>query len=149
MITRARTADQRSQQRIEFVDDMRARTESGHRRTRILFDRARFAECLELAPFAADLAALEMGRRSRRHVTPEEAAKRLDAAKRALDAVRGRVEKGLSKKDDADALKVQGVDKVVRVGDIVAVLAKNTWAAKLGRDALRTASGSADPDRCL
>jgi len=87
------------------VDWALLRDEVRHRRTRIPFDRARFAECLELAPFAADLAALEMGRRSRRHVTPEEAAKRLDAAKRALDAVRGRVEKGLSKKDDADALK--------------------------------------------
>ena len=39
--------------------------------------------------------------------------------------------------DDADALKVQGVKKVVRVVDKVAVLATTTWAAKKGRDALK------------
>ena len=38
--------------------------------------------------------------------------------------------------DDAQALKVPGVHKVVRVEDKVAVLATTTWAAKKGRDAL-------------
>ena len=40
--------------------------------------------------------------------------------------------------DDTAALAVRGVEKVVRTGnDGVAVVAKNFWAAKLGRDALR------------
>lgn len=38
--------------------------------------------------------------------------------------------------DDAAALKVTGVKKVVRVENKVAVLADSTWAAKKGRDAL-------------
>jgi isoquinoline 1-oxidoreductase subunit beta len=43
----------------------------------------------------------------------------------------------LVKFDDADALKVDGVEKVVRTANCVAVIAKHFWAAKLGRDALR------------
>ncbi len=39
--------------------------------------------------------------------------------------------------DDSAALAVRGVEKVVRTTDGVAVVAKNFWAAKLGRDALK------------
>ncbi len=39
--------------------------------------------------------------------------------------------------DDSEALKIQGVKKVVRVENKVAVLATTTWAAKKGRDALK------------
>ena len=39
--------------------------------------------------------------------------------------------------DDSAALAVRGVEKVVRTSDGVAVVAKNFWAAKLGRDALK------------
>ena len=38
--------------------------------------------------------------------------------------------------DGAAALKVPGVEQVVRAGNGVAVIASNFWAAKLGRDAL-------------
>lgn len=44
--------------------------------------------------------------------------------------------KTLGNVDDADALKVNGVKKVVKLKNSVAVLATNTWAAKKGRDAL-------------
>lgn len=43
----------------------------------------------------------------------------------------------LSDVDDAAALKVPGVEKVVRVDSGVAVVAAHFWAAKLGRDALK------------
>lgn len=39
--------------------------------------------------------------------------------------------------DDSAARKIPGVKNVVRVNDIVAVLATNTWAAKKGKDALK------------
>ena len=39
--------------------------------------------------------------------------------------------------DDSAALKIPGVEKVVRTDDGVAVVAKNFWSAKLGRDALK------------
>jgi isoquinoline 1-oxidoreductase beta subunit len=39
--------------------------------------------------------------------------------------------------DGADALKVQGVEKVVQTSNGVAVVAAHFWAAKLGRDALK------------
>jgi isoquinoline 1-oxidoreductase beta subunit len=42
----------------------------------------------------------------------------------------------LVKFDGAVALKVPGVEQVVQAGNGVAVIAKNFWAAKLGRDAL-------------
>ena len=38
--------------------------------------------------------------------------------------------------DDAAALKIAGVEKVVSIGSGVAVIAKHYWAAKQGRDAL-------------
>jgi isoquinoline 1-oxidoreductase subunit beta len=38
--------------------------------------------------------------------------------------------------DDASARKIPGVEKVVRIENAVAVVAKHFWAAKLGRDAL-------------
>ncbi|HET7504838.1 MAG TPA: xanthine dehydrogenase family protein molybdopterin-binding subunit [Kofleriaceae bacterium] len=44
----------------------------------------------------------------------------------------------LVKFDAADALKVPGVEKVVPTANGVAVVAKHFWAAKLGRDALKT-----------
>jgi isoquinoline 1-oxidoreductase subunit beta len=40
--------------------------------------------------------------------------------------------------DDKPAMAVKGVVEVVRFNDSVAVLAKNTWSAKKGRDALKT-----------
>lgn len=43
----------------------------------------------------------------------------------------------LVKFDGADALKIAGVEKVVQTANGVAVVAKNFWAAKLGRDAVR------------
>lgn len=39
--------------------------------------------------------------------------------------------------DPAPAMAVAGVEKVVSAGNWVAVVAKHTWAAKLGRDALK------------
>jgi isoquinoline 1-oxidoreductase beta subunit len=45
--------------------------------------------------------------------------------------------KKLKSYDDAETMKVQGVKKVVRWENVVAVLATNTWAAKKGRDALK------------
>ncbi len=45
--------------------------------------------------------------------------------------------KKLTSYDDSETLKVQGVKKVVRVENKVAVLATTTWAAKKGRDALK------------
>jgi len=39
--------------------------------------------------------------------------------------------------DDAEAKKVKGVEKIVQIPQGVAVLAKNTWAAFKGRDALK------------
>jgi isoquinoline 1-oxidoreductase beta subunit len=45
--------------------------------------------------------------------------------------------KKLASYDDSETLKVQGVKKVVRVENKVAVLATTTWAAKKGRDALK------------
>ena len=39
--------------------------------------------------------------------------------------------------DGAEALKIEGVEKVVRIANGVAVVAKHFWAAKLGRDAIR------------
>ena len=39
--------------------------------------------------------------------------------------------------DSADAMKVSGVNKVVQISDGVAVLAKNFYAARKGRDALK------------
>jgi len=39
--------------------------------------------------------------------------------------------------DGADALKVPGVEQVVRTANGVAVIARHFWAAKLGRDAVR------------
>lgn len=42
----------------------------------------------------------------------------------------------LVKFDGAVALKVPGVEQVVQAGNGVAIVAKNFWAAKLGRDAL-------------
>lgn len=44
--------------------------------------------------------------------------------------------KTLGSFDDTDALKVNGVKKVVKIKNAVAVLATSTWAAKKGRDAL-------------
>lgn len=44
--------------------------------------------------------------------------------------------KTLGSVDDSAALKVNGVKKVVRLKNSVAVLATSTWAAKKGRDAL-------------
>lgn len=41
--------------------------------------------------------------------------------------------------DDADALKVPGVQQVVHIEDAVAVVATNTWAARKGLAALRVA----------
>jgi isoquinoline 1-oxidoreductase beta subunit len=43
----------------------------------------------------------------------------------------------LAKFDGAAALKVPGVERVVRTANGVAVIAKHFWAAKLGRDALQ------------
>jgi isoquinoline 1-oxidoreductase beta subunit len=43
----------------------------------------------------------------------------------------------LAKLDDSAALKVPGVEKVVRTANGVAVVAAHFWAAKLGRDALK------------
>ena len=43
----------------------------------------------------------------------------------------------LGKFDGSAALKVPGVEKVVPAGNGVAVVAKNFWAAKLGREALK------------
>ena len=43
----------------------------------------------------------------------------------------------LVKFDGAEALRVPGVEKVVRIENGVAVIAKHFWAAKLGRDAVR------------
>jgi isoquinoline 1-oxidoreductase beta subunit len=43
----------------------------------------------------------------------------------------------LAKLDDSAALKVPGVEKVVRTANGAAVVAKHFWAAKLGRDALK------------
>ena len=40
--------------------------------------------------------------------------------------------------DDKDTRKINGVIDVVRFADSVAVLAKNTWTARIGRDALKT-----------
>jgi Aerobic-type carbon monoxide dehydrogenase, large subunit CoxL/CutL homologs len=45
--------------------------------------------------------------------------------------------KKLKSFDDSAARKIPGVKNVVRVNDIVAVLASNTWAAKKGKDALK------------
>lgn len=39
--------------------------------------------------------------------------------------------------DDSEARKIPGVKNVVQAGNVVAVLATNTWAAKKGRDALK------------
>ena len=44
--------------------------------------------------------------------------------------------KTLGEVDDAAALKINGVKKVVKLKNSVAVLATSTWAAKKGRDAL-------------
>lgn len=44
--------------------------------------------------------------------------------------------KTLGTVDDSAALKINGVKKVVKLKNSVAVLATNTWAAKKGRDAL-------------
>jgi len=44
--------------------------------------------------------------------------------------------KSLASVDDAAALKVNGVKKVIKLKNSVAVLATSTWAAKKGRDAL-------------
>ncbi len=41
--------------------------------------------------------------------------------------------------DDGAALRVPGVSQVVRLDDAVAVIASSTWAARLGRDALKPA----------
>ena len=43
----------------------------------------------------------------------------------------------LVKVDDSAALKVPGVEKVVRTANGAAVIASHFWAAKLGRDALK------------
>lgn len=45
--------------------------------------------------------------------------------------------KTLASVDDLEALKVNGVKKVIRLENSVAVLATSTWAAKKGRDALK------------
>ncbi|OOG75347.1 xanthine dehydrogenase family protein molybdopterin-binding subunit [Algoriphagus sp. A40] len=45
--------------------------------------------------------------------------------------------KTLGSVDDSEALKVNGVKKVVQLKNSVAVLATSTWAAKKGRDALK------------
>lgn len=44
--------------------------------------------------------------------------------------------KKLAEVDDSQALKINGVKKVVKIENAVAVLATSTWAAKKGRDAL-------------
>lgn len=44
--------------------------------------------------------------------------------------------KKLAEVDDSQALKINGVKKVVQIENAVAVLATSTWAAKKGRDAL-------------
>ncbi len=44
--------------------------------------------------------------------------------------------KTLGEVNDAAALKIEGVKKVVKIKNAVAVLATSTWAAKKGRDAL-------------
>lgn len=53
--------------------------------------------------------------------------------------------KKLKSYDDSATLKVPGVKKVVRWKDVVAVLATSTWAAKKGRDALKTEWEDAGP----
>ena len=60
----------------------------------------------------------------------------------------------LVKFDDADALKIPGVEKVVPTANGVAVVAQHFWAAKLGRDALRAEwstpeGGGASSDKLL
>jgi isoquinoline 1-oxidoreductase subunit beta len=45
--------------------------------------------------------------------------------------------KTLGEVNDAAALKIEGVKKVVKIKNAVAVLATSTWAAKKGRDALQ------------
>ena len=44
--------------------------------------------------------------------------------------------KTLGEVNDSAALKIEGVKKVVKIKNAVAVLATSTWAAKKGRDAL-------------
>ena len=90
------------------ADDQRdlvlLRTEIGHLRRDIGFQRGRIGETVALAPFATDLVALEESRRRMETVAPQAAADRLDAAKKALDAVKAKVEKGVGKKpEDANA----------------------------------------------
>lgn len=56
--------------------------------------------------------------------------------------------------DGADALKVPGVEQVVKTANGVAVVAKHFWAAKLGRDALKAewstpADGGASTEKLL
>jgi isoquinoline 1-oxidoreductase beta subunit len=46
--------------------------------------------------------------------------------------------KKLKSFDDTETRKVAGVKNVVQAGNVVAVLATSTWAAKKGRDALKT-----------
>lgn len=80
------------------------RHEIAHLRREVAFERRRRAESLVVLPFAPELAALEEARRRRESLPPKDAADRLDAAKRALDAVKAKVEKGAGKKpEEADA----------------------------------------------
>ncbi|MCE9634197.1 MAG: DUF885 domain-containing protein [Planctomycetes bacterium] len=71
-----------------------------HRRVTSAFDRRRLAELLVIAPFGTDLAALESSRRRLEPVAPRAAAERLEAAKKSVEDVRARVERGIGKKPD-------------------------------------------------
>lgn len=84
----------------DWIDVVLLRDEVRHARRRIAFERTRREEVLVLLPFAPDLVALEEARRRMEPVGAKAAAERLDAAKRALDAVKAKAEKGAGKEPE-------------------------------------------------
>jgi hypothetical protein len=94
------------------VDHVLLRESVRGRRAEIGFDRRRREESLAVLPFAPDLADLERARRRMEPVAPKDAASRLDAARKSLADVRGKVEKAAGKKPEEagpDGLAVSAV----------------------------------------
>lgn len=81
-----------------LLDKALLRNEILARRDDLALERRRRDESLRLLPFAPDLAALEDGRRRLENPAPKDAASRLDAARKAIDDLRGKVERGAGKK---------------------------------------------------
>lgn len=115
----------------ERADAVLLRDHLRRRREEIVHERRRLAETLALAPFAADLVELESARRRLESPAARDAATRLDAAKRAVDAIRAQVEKGAGTSAGtpaADALAPTPVAALRAARDLDALRAMlRTW----------------------